>query len=170
MITVHTRHGEQIAIKHGAAVTFAPMPGREGETPALLLNVVSADGRVLAAFRKKELAGWDLSAAGAGVTPPAAPCRASDGAARAEKSMSETVISDRIIELQRAIKDALPEESRHLVGELEYATGMSWTGYQDRIAEAIRAHLPHRDAEIRGAYEHVMEGDADPTLETGCER
>ena len=65
MIVIFTRHGEQIAVKNGAAVTFAPMPAREGETPALLLNVVSADGRVLAAFRKKELAGWDLSMAGA---------------------------------------------------------------------------------------------------------
>ncbi len=65
MITVFTRHGARIEVRHGAAVAFAPMPGYEGETPALLLNVVSADGRVLAAFRKKELAGWDLSAAGA---------------------------------------------------------------------------------------------------------
>lgn len=64
MVIVHTRHGERIEVKHGAAVTFAPMPGREGETPAMLLQVVSTTGTVLAAFRKKELAGWDLSAAG----------------------------------------------------------------------------------------------------------
>ena len=65
MITIFTRHGERIEVANGAAVTFASMPGREGETPAMLLQVVSTTGTVLAAFRKKELAGWDLSAAGA---------------------------------------------------------------------------------------------------------
>ena len=65
MITVYTRHGERIEVKYGAAVTFAPLPASSGETPALVLQVVTADGRVLAAFRKKELAGWNLGAAGA---------------------------------------------------------------------------------------------------------
>ena len=65
MIVVFTKHGERIEVANGAAVTFAPLPGRDGETPALLLQVVSTTGTVLAAFRKKELAGWDLSAAGA---------------------------------------------------------------------------------------------------------
>ena len=75
---------------------------------------------------------------------------------------------DRIVELQHAIKDALPPELRHLVNDLDDATVTLWTAGQDRLVAANAAHLPHRAAEIRGAAEHVLAGDADPTLKKCC--
>ena len=65
MITVYTRHGERIEVAHGAAVVAADLPNRPGNDPAKGLSIVAADGRVLAVFRVVEVAGYDLSAAGA---------------------------------------------------------------------------------------------------------
>ncbi len=67
MIGVFTRHGERIAIKHGAAVVATELPNRPGNDPAKALAIVAATGETLAVFRVVEVSGYDLSLAGADV-------------------------------------------------------------------------------------------------------
>lgn len=78
--------------------------------------------------------------------------------------------SDRIVELQRAIKEALPEESRHLLGELEQATSAQWLADEDRLVETIAAHLPSMAGAIRGVYAHIENrGEYHPQTLSCCE-
>jgi hypothetical protein len=66
MIIVHLKRGGSIEVPGGAAVAASTFPAQPGtQTPAASLNVVSPDGRVLASFRVAEVAGYDLSRAGA---------------------------------------------------------------------------------------------------------
>jgi hypothetical protein len=65
MIVVYTRSRERIEVKHGAAVVATELPTRPGNDPAKALAVVAATGETLAVFRVPEVAGYDLSAAGA---------------------------------------------------------------------------------------------------------
>ena len=65
MITIFTRRGDRIEVAHGAAVVATELPTKPGNDPAKGLAVVSATGAVLAVFRVVEVAGYDLSAAGA---------------------------------------------------------------------------------------------------------
>jgi hypothetical protein len=65
MIVVHTRHGQRIEVRHGAAVIATELPNKEGNTPAKALAIVATTGETLAVFRVAEISGYDLSAAGA---------------------------------------------------------------------------------------------------------
>jgi hypothetical protein len=82
--------------------------------------------------------------------------------------MNMTTHCASILELQDAIMAALPEESRHLLYRYEEATSARHVDVEDLLIRAIAAHLPHRAEEIHGAYEHVIRGDADPTLKKCC--
>lgn len=64
MIIVHLRRGGSLSVPHGAAVAGCTFPAAPGNTPAAALQVLTADGRVLAVFRQAEIAGYDVSAAG----------------------------------------------------------------------------------------------------------
>lgn len=63
MIVVHLKRGSSIEITHGAAVAASTFPAAPGNTPAQALQIVTADGRVLAQFRTAEVAGYTVVAA-----------------------------------------------------------------------------------------------------------
>ena len=65
MIVVFTKHGERIEVANGAAVTATHLPANQGCTQASALAIVATTGETLAVFRVAEVAGYDLSAAGA---------------------------------------------------------------------------------------------------------
>lgn len=65
MVIVHTKHGQRIEVPNGAAVTATTLPVNPGCTPAAALAIVATTGETLAVFRVAELAGYDLSTAGA---------------------------------------------------------------------------------------------------------
>ena len=59
MITIILRNGSRIELPNGAAVAPSTFPASPGETPAKALNVVTADGRVLAcSARRRSPATW----------------------------------------------------------------------------------------------------------------
>lgn len=65
MITVYTRSGASIEVANGAAVVAVNLPTRGTGTPPAGLAVVARSGERLAIFRQAEVAGYDLSQAGA---------------------------------------------------------------------------------------------------------
>ncbi len=69
MIVVYTRSGAPIEVAHGAAVVAIDLPTRGIDTPPAGLAVVAASGERLAVFRQSEVAGYDLSRAGARIHP-----------------------------------------------------------------------------------------------------
>jgi hypothetical protein len=60
MVTVHLKRGGSIEVKAGVAVAAAVFPATPGSTPAGALQVVTADGRVLAVFRTAEVGGYSV--------------------------------------------------------------------------------------------------------------
>lgn len=58
MIAVILKSGARVEIPNGAAVTATTLPSRPGDTPAAGLEIVTATGRVLAVFRRTEIAGY----------------------------------------------------------------------------------------------------------------
>ena len=66
MIAVILRNGSRVELPNGAAVVTVALPsvtGQPGDTPATAFQVVTADGRVLAVFRRKETAGYVIEPA-----------------------------------------------------------------------------------------------------------
>jgi len=60
MVVVHLKHGGSIEVKVGVAVAATTWPAVPGNTPALGIQVVTADGRVLAVFRTAEVGGYSI--------------------------------------------------------------------------------------------------------------
>jgi hypothetical protein len=60
MVTVHLKRGASIEVKEGVAVAATTFPAIPGNTPALALQVVTADGKVLAVFRQAEVGGYSI--------------------------------------------------------------------------------------------------------------
>jgi hypothetical protein len=61
-VTVHLKRGASIEVKGGVAVAASTFPAVPGNTPALALQVVTADGKVLAVFRQAEVGGYSVDA------------------------------------------------------------------------------------------------------------
>jgi hypothetical protein len=59
-VTVHLKHGTPVKIDAGVAVAAATFPAIPGNTPAPALQVVTADGKVLAVFRQAEVGGYSI--------------------------------------------------------------------------------------------------------------
>jgi hypothetical protein len=78
--------------------------------------------------------------------------------------MNETTMLHRICEPQAQIKAALPPERRHLLNDLDEATGIEVCDAQELLIRSLMAHLPHREDEILGAWEHISVGTPDPSL------
>ena len=60
MVTVHLKHGGSIEVKDGVAVAATVFPALRGNTPALGIQVVTADGKVLPVFRTAEVSGYSV--------------------------------------------------------------------------------------------------------------
>lgn len=59
-VTVHLKRGGSIEVKDGVAVAPSMFPALPGNTPALAVQVVTADGTVLAMFRQAEVGGYSI--------------------------------------------------------------------------------------------------------------
>jgi hypothetical protein len=59
-VTIHLKRGGSIEVKEGVAVAAATFPAIPGNTPALAIQVVTADGKVLAVFRVAEVGGYSI--------------------------------------------------------------------------------------------------------------
>jgi len=57
MVTVHLKRGSSIEVKDGVAVAATVFPALPGNTPALGIQVVTADGRVLTGSGTAEVGG-----------------------------------------------------------------------------------------------------------------
>jgi hypothetical protein len=60
LIVVVLRSGARLEHPAAVAVVASTFPTMTGDTPAKALNVVTADGRVLASFRVAEVAGYSI--------------------------------------------------------------------------------------------------------------
>jgi hypothetical protein len=60
MVTVHLKRGGSIEVKEGMAVAATVFPALPANTPALGIQVVTADGKVLAVFRTAEVGGYSI--------------------------------------------------------------------------------------------------------------
>jgi hypothetical protein len=80
--------------------------------------------------------------------------------------MNETTTTTgaHVCALQDAIREALPPERRHLLNDLDEATGIGICDAQELLIRTLMAHLPHRADEILGAWEHISVGTPDPSL------
>jgi hypothetical protein len=61
MVTVYLRGGHPVTIPDGVAVAATDFPSKPGaDQVALGLAVVTADGKMLAVFRQKEVGGYSI--------------------------------------------------------------------------------------------------------------
>ena len=60
MVIVHLKRGGSIEVREGDAVAPGTFPTTPGNDPAGALQVVTADGRVLAVFRTAEVEGYPI--------------------------------------------------------------------------------------------------------------
>lgn len=60
MIVIHLRCGTSLGVPNSVAVAPGTFPTQPGSQPAPALNVLTADGRMLASFRMAEVAGFTL--------------------------------------------------------------------------------------------------------------
>ena len=79
--------------------------------------------------------------------------------------MSETTTLDRICQLHREIMRALPPEQRDLVNDLDELSNLYLGDVQELLIRTLMVHLPHRAAEILGAWEHIVVGTPDPSFQ-----
>ena len=59
-VPVHLKRGSSIEVKEGVAVGATIFPAIPGNTPTRALQVVTADGKVLAVFRQCEVGGYSI--------------------------------------------------------------------------------------------------------------